>query len=85
VKKTVAFKNEFLFMNGVNFNDLPNWQKRGIGLYWQETAKSGLNAKTQENVDYVRQEIKIDMELPMKDDYSEFIRKLLSACVNENI
>ena len=85
VKKSFAFKNELLFMNGVNFNDLPNWQKRGIGLYWQETVKSGLNAKTQDNVDYVRQEIKIDMELPMKDDYSEFIRKLLSACDKESI
>jgi tRNA(His) 5'-end guanylyltransferase len=21
---------------GVNFNDLPNWQKRGSGLYWED-------------------------------------------------
>lgn len=26
---TVAQKNELLFQNGVNFNDLPLWQKRG--------------------------------------------------------
>ena len=72
-RKSVAFKNEFLFTNGINFNDLPNWQKRGIGLYWQESVKYGFNAKSRENVEYVRKEIKIDMELPMKDDYSEFI------------
>jgi tRNA(His) 5'-end guanylyltransferase len=77
VKKTVAFKNEFLFTNGVNFNDLPNWQKRGIGLYWQESVKSGFNEKKQENVEYNRREIKIDMELPMKDEYSDFISRLI--------
>jgi len=31
----VAEKNEFLFQHGVNFNDVPSWQKRGIGLYWE--------------------------------------------------
>ena len=80
VRKSVAFKNEFLFTNGINFNDLPNWQKRGIGLYWQESAKSGFNVKSREAVEYVRKEIKIDMELPMRDEYSEFIRGLISAC-----
>jgi tRNA(His) 5'-end guanylyltransferase len=27
--------SELLFQHGINFNDLPNWQKRGIGLYWE--------------------------------------------------
>ena len=31
--KTVAQKNELLYSRGVNYNDLPVWQKRGIGLY----------------------------------------------------
>ena len=35
--KTVAEKNELLFSRGINFNDLPAWQKRGIGLYWIES------------------------------------------------
>src|ERR1700687_3966974 len=30
---SVANKNELLFRNGINFNDVPLWQKRGIGLY----------------------------------------------------
>ena len=79
VKKSVAFKNEFLFKNGINFNDIPNWQKRGIGLYWQEIVKTGFNEKTKENAECVRKEIKIDMELPMKGGYSQFIRELLSV------
>ncbi|MCU0980824.1 MAG: hypothetical protein MUF25_16870, partial [Pirellulaceae bacterium] len=28
---SVAEKNELLFQEGVNFNDIPNWQKRGVG------------------------------------------------------
>ena len=45
---SVADKNELLFQNGINFNDLPAWQKRGIGLYWTEIEKEGFNPKTQE-------------------------------------
>lgn len=29
----VSSKNELLFQRGINYNDLPNWQKRGIGVY----------------------------------------------------
>jgi tRNA(His) 5'-end guanylyltransferase len=32
---SVAEKNEFLFQRGINFNDLPTWQKRGTGVYWE--------------------------------------------------
>jgi tRNA(His) guanylyltransferase len=32
LKLSVAQKNELLFQNGINFTDLPNLQKRGIGL-----------------------------------------------------
>ena len=32
---SVAQKNELLFQSGINFNDLPSWQKRGTGSYWK--------------------------------------------------
>jgi len=34
LRMPVADKNELLFQNGINFNDLPTWQKRGVGLVW---------------------------------------------------
>lgn len=40
---SVAQKNELLFQNGVNFNDLPLWQKRGSGLYWEEYERPAEN------------------------------------------
>ncbi|MFZ6030430.1 MAG: tRNA(His) guanylyltransferase Thg1 family protein [Chloroflexota bacterium] len=77
LKLSVAAKNELLFQNGINFNDLPNWQKRGIGLYWETYQKPGLNPKTNETVLAERRYIHVDYDLPMKEAYDEFIRKLL--------
>lgn len=76
LKLSVAAKNELLFQNGVNFNDLPNWQKRGIGLCWETYEKPGLNPLTNETVVTERRRIRVDFDLPMKDAYSQFIHKL---------
>src|SRR5262249_39924599 len=43
---SVSAKNELLFQNGINFNDLPSWQKRGSGLYWEEYERAGENPVT---------------------------------------
>ena len=74
LKKSVSAKNEFPFQNGINFNDLPNWQKRGVGLYWETFEGRGLNGKTGEETTFTRRRIVTDLNLPMKDGYSEFIR-----------
>ena len=64
---SVSEKNELLFQHGINFNDLPLWQKRGIGFYWESYEKDGGE----------RRRLKIDMELPMGDAYGEFIFGML--------
>ena len=64
---SVSEKNELLFQHGINFNDLPLWQKRGIGFYWESYEKDGGE----------RRRLKIDMELPMGDAYGEFILGML--------
>jgi tRNA(His) 5'-end guanylyltransferase len=74
---SVAQKNELLFQNGVNFNDLPLWQKRGSGLYWEEYERPGENPVTGEKVVARRRRVRRDLELPMKDDYSAFLHRLL--------
>jgi len=74
---SVADKNELLFQKGVNFDTLPNWQKRGVGIYWETYEKEGYNPITCESVAAIRNRLKADLELPMKDAYSEFIRKML--------
>lgn len=75
--KSVAEKNELLWQNGTNFNDIPLWQKRGTGLYWEEYQKEATNKLTGEETLAARRRIKIDYELPMRDEFSIFIRSFL--------
>lgn len=76
---SVAQKNEFLFQRNINFNDLPTWQKRGAGLYWEWHDKQGVNPVTGEAVIARRRRIKRDLELPMKDAYGEFIASFVES------
>jgi tRNA(His) 5'-end guanylyltransferase len=74
---SVADKNELLFQNGINFNDLPLWQRRGIGLAWESYERPSTNPKTGEPTKAVRRRLGRLLELPMKDAYSTFLRELL--------
>lgn len=75
---SVAGKNELLFQSGINYNDLPAWQRRGTGFYWENHDKEGVNPITAEKVIARRRRIKRDLELPMKDAYGEFIANFMS-------
>ena len=75
---SLSEKNELLFQYGINFNALPNWQKRGVGLYWEDYDRVSINPKTNEEISARRRRVRIDMELPMKENYSQFIRSFLT-------
>jgi tRNA(His) 5'-end guanylyltransferase len=82
---SVSEKNEFLFQHGINFNDLPAWQKRGVGLYWEEYDRPAENPVTGEKVAARRRRIRRDLELPQKEAYSSFLGNLIiphGACGN---
>lgn len=75
---SVADKNELLFQHGMNFNhDVPAWQKRGIGLYWETYDKPALNPKTGASVTTTRRRVKRDFELPMRDAYGAFVQQFI--------
>lgn len=74
----VSQKNELLFQYGINFNDLPNWQKRGVGLYWEQYDKPAVNKITKEEITARRRRIRTDLDLPMKDEYGRFVRSFIS-------
>ncbi|MGZ3640544.1 MAG: tRNA(His) guanylyltransferase Thg1 family protein [Ktedonobacterales bacterium] len=76
---TIADKNELLFQHGINYNDLPAWQRRGTGLYWQSYEKIGYDPKHEQEVTTQRRRITVDEDLPMKDAYTAFILKLLES------
>lgn len=81
---SVAEKNELLFQNGRNFNDLPLWQKRGVGVFWETYEKSANNPKTGETVLAKRRRIKVDYELLMRDEYNAFIKDLIVSSQRKN-
>lgn len=81
---SVPDKNELLFQKGTNFNRLPSWQKRGIGVYWEEYEKETVNQKTKEIVFATRRRLKRDLQLPMKDEYSEFVKKIIDSYETQN-
>ena len=66
-----------LFQGGINFDDLPAWQRRGAGLYWDEFEHQGENPVTGERVVARRRRICHDLELPTKDAYSALLRDLM--------
>ena len=71
----LADKHELLYSFGINFNELPAWQRRGTGLYWERYERDAVNPRTGEVVHALRRRIKVDFELPMKDDYEAFVRE----------
>ena len=75
--QSVAFKNELLFQNGINFDKLPSWQKRGIGAYWDTYEKQGFNPKTGQTETALRRSLKVDMELPLREEYARFVESIL--------
>lgn len=68
-------KHDLLFSRDINFNELPTWQKRGTGLYWKNMIKEGFNPQTNQPTTSTRRQIFKDYELPLGDDYSQFIQR----------
>lgn len=76
--QTFSAKNELLHKHGINFNNVPLWQKRGTGLYWKDTEKAGFNPKTKTSSTALRRKIYIDRALPYGVEYAEFVARFLT-------
>ena len=75
--KSVAYKNELLFSRGINFDKLPSWQKRGIGVYWADFEKAGFNPITNVEEKTIRRKLQVDMELPLGKAYGKMVSSFL--------
>jgi len=72
-------KNELLYRHGVNFNDLPRWQRRGVGLWWETYERVGHDPVRNVRVTAARRHIKVDRDLPMKEAYRDLIRQIATV------
>lgn len=75
-KMSQSDKNELLFQYGINYNNLPLWQKRGVGIINKEMKKEGLNPITKEPVAYLRNELFVENELPTRESYRTFLKEI---------
>jgi tRNA(His) guanylyltransferase len=82
---SVAEKNELLFSFGINFNDLPGWQRRGIGLYWEAYEKQASNPLTGKQVVATRRRIRTDLDLPIREDYRALIAGIIDREVEISV
>ncbi len=75
--QSVSFKNELLFSRGINFDKLPSWQKRGIGIWREQYEKEGFNPLKNEKEVAVRNRLKVEYELPLGAAYGDLIEGFL--------
>jgi len=80
---SVSNKNELLFRRGINFNDLPNRQKRGTGLYWEYYEKQGFDPKKHVSVTTTRRRLTANHDLPMGDKYQAMIATFCSELIRQ--
>jgi tRNA(His) guanylyltransferase len=66
--------HELLFERGINLNDLPKYQKRGIAIYKEKKEIVGLNPKTNKEESSYRNYIFVDKNLDIFDQ--EFFKKI---------
>ena len=70
-------KNEILFARGINYDDLPLWQKRGVGMYFRDEQKQGYNPVTRKTTSYTRRSLHLEKELPIGSEYSALIEAIV--------
>jgi tRNA(His) guanylyltransferase len=71
--RTVAEKNELLFARGINFDELPAWHKRGVGLWWERYEKRGTDPRTGAEVPAMRRRLREEAELPFGAEYEALV------------
>lgn len=74
---STARQNELLYQHGVNFNDIPHWQRRGTGLHWQDYQKAGRDPRTGIQTTATRRTLHVNDTLPVKDEYRALVTQIL--------
>lgn len=73
---SISQKNEMLFQRNINFNDIPLWQKRGIGFYWENVEIEGFNPITKQSVTALRNRLFTNPVLERGDEYMYMVTGL---------
>lgn len=70
------FKHDILFWHDNNYNNIPDWQKRGVGFYWKPYEKDAINKKTGEKITVLKKELLMKDNLHKEPvDYLKWIKE----------
>jgi len=64
-KKRSSDLHNILFEKGININDVPSWQRRGIGIYKKRVLIQGFNPLENKKVSSTRSRLNVDYDLPI--------------------
>ncbi|ROP37097.1 tRNA(His) guanylyltransferase Thg1 family protein [Saccharothrix texasensis] len=76
---TTAAKHELLLGHGTDFDDLPAWQRRGIGLWWEEHSRAGRDPVRGVDVTTTRRRVHVEHDLPVRDAYRALVHRLVTG------
>lgn len=71
--KSMSYKNELLFQRGINYYELPVWQKRGIGVYFQDSVKEGVDSASKDTAQTAKRELTVNYDLTPGRKYGEWV------------
>ena len=64
---------------GMHVNDLPCWQRRGVGLSWETYIKQGVDPRTGQTREATRRRLTAHMELPFGPPYEAFVARIIAG------
>lgn len=68
-----------IISDGINYNNLPSWQKCGVGLYSKDIEKEEYNPKTKEATKCIRRELYLEEAIHIGNEYSELIANIMNT------
>ena len=76
-KKGFKFKVDLLQEKGINFDEVPVWQRYGTGIFYKDVEREGFNPIKNEKVIAQRRELFADYEIPHGDEYRKYVVEFL--------
>jgi tRNA(His) guanylyltransferase len=73
-----ADKHEVLFRYGLNFKNVPAWQKNGTGFWFEKYLKTGFNPKTGQDVKVWRNRLAQPIALPYGEEYGALMPHIIA-------
>ncbi|MFZ5790799.1 MAG: tRNA(His) guanylyltransferase Thg1 family protein [Pseudomonadota bacterium] len=74
---------EMLLRHGIDFDQLPSWQRQGVGLYWQSYEKRGHDPVANREVMAIRRRIVTEFFLPSGADCAALLQRVMAEAERE--